>query len=265
MSRFAGAGDTIDRLVENSYRAIDEGAYNLKRTVTHDAISLKKAIMACRHAPLITEVKFSSPSRGQIRNFGTPAEIAIAMAGAGAVGLSVLTQSYLFDGSIQNLLAIRRAVAVPLLMKDITVSEVQIDAAKKAGADCVLLIKAVFDRNLAEASMEKLFDYATKKELQVIVEAHTDKEYAESLRAGYELVGVNNRNLSDLKVDITTTERLLQKHSKGKSVIISESGISRPADIQYLKKAGADAFLVGTSIMETGDIGARVAELYNAL
>lgn len=265
MSKFAKAGDTIERLVENSFQAIDDGAYDLKRSVTHDTISMKKAIFSCPHAPLITEVKFSSPSRGQIRGFGTPSEIALAMAEAGATALSVLTQPYLFDGSVSNLYAIRKAVSVPLLMKDITVSEVQIDAARQAGADCILLIKAVFDRNLAESSIDRLFDYATKKELQVIVEAHTDSEYAESLAAGYEFVGVNNRNLADLQVDIANTERLLQKHGKGKSVIISESGISKPADVQYLRKAGADAFLVGTSIMETGDIGAKVAELYNSL
>jgi indole-3-glycerol phosphate synthase len=268
MSKFAAAaGDTLQKLVDNSFRAIDEGAYDLKREVTHDAISLKKAILACRHAPLITEVKFSSPSKGQIRNFGTPAEIGIAMAEAGAVALSVLTQPYLFEGSIGNLLAVRKAVAVPLLMKDIVVSEVQIDAARRAGADCILLIKAVFDRGLAESGMDRLHDHATKKGLQVLVEAHIDQEYAESLEAGYELVGINNRDLSDLKVDISTTERLIKKHGKGNkgAVIISESGISRPADVQYLRKVGADAFLVGTSIMETGDIGAKVAELYGAL
>ena len=265
MSRFAKAGDTIEKLIDNSFKAIEEGAYDMKSEISHDAISLKKAILSCPHAALITEVKFSSPSRGQIRNFGTPAEIALAMEGAGATALSVLTQPYLFDGSVQNLLAIRKAVAIPLLMKDIVVSDVQIDAAKKAGADCILLIKAVFDRNLAESSIDKLFDYATKKELQVIVEAHSDSEYAESLAADYEFVGINNRNLADLKVDMANTERLVQKHGKGKSVIISESGISKPADIQFLSKAGADAFLVGTSIMETRDIGAKVAELYNSL
>jgi indole-3-glycerol phosphate synthase len=265
MSRFAKSGDTIERLVENSFKAIDEGAYDLKRSVTHDTLSLKKAILSCPHAPLITEVKFSSPSRGQIRNFGTPSEIALAMMEAGAVALSVLTQPHLFDGSVSNLYAVRKAVSVPLLMKDITVSEVQVDAAKQAGADCILLIKAVFDRDLAESSIDRLFDYAAKKGLQVLVEAHTDNEYAESLRADYELIGINNRDLADLKVDISNTERLIQKHGKGKSLIISESGISKPEEIRYLRKAGADAFLVGTSIMETGDIGAKVAELYNAL
>ncbi len=265
MSRFAKSGDTIEKLVENSFKAIDEGAYDMKREVSHDALSLKKTILSCQHAPLVTEVKFSSPSRGEIRNFGTPSEIALAMEGAGAVALSVLTQPHLFDGSVQNLLAIRKAVAIPLLMKDIVVSDVQIDAAKKAGADCILLIKAVFDRNLAESGIDELYGRAVKRGLQVLVEAHSSQEYAECLKSRYELVGINNRNLSDLAVDIKNTERLIKEHGKGSSVIISESGIAKPADIQYLKKAGADAFLVGTSIMETGDIGAKVSELYHAL
>lgn len=265
MSRFAKEGDTLERLVENSFKAIDEGAYEMKRSASHDPLSVKKAILACPHAPLITEVKFSSPSRGQIRAFGTPSEIAIAMQDAGAVALSVLTQPYMFDGSLGNLLAVRKAVSIPLLMKDIVVSEVQIDAARQTGADCILLIKAVFDRDLAESGIEKLYEYATKKELNVLVEAHTEQEYAGCLASNYELVGINNRNLSDLKVDIRNTERLIKSRGKGKSVIISESGISKPADIQYLKSAGADAFLVGTSIMETDDIGAKVRQLYSAL
>ena len=101
--------------------------------------------------------------------------------------------------------------------------------------------------------------------LQVLVEVHTEEELVEVLRAKHSLVGINNRNLDNLQVDIANTKRLLKKHGKGKSLIISESGIAKPADVQYLKKAGADAFLVGTSIMETGNVGAKVAELYNAL
>lgn len=265
MGRFARSGDILEKMVDNSFKAIDEEAYDMKREVSHDAINLKKAILVCPRAPLITEVKFSSPSRGQIRNFGTPAEIALAMEESGAIALSVLTQPYMFDGSVQNLLAIRKAITIPLVMKDIVVSDIQIEAAKKAGADCVLLIKTVFDRNLAESSLERLYDFAVQKGLQVLVEAHSSLEYFECLEARYDLVGINNRNLSDLKVDIKNTERLLKEHGKGSSIIVSESGISKPIDIQYLKKAGADAFLVGTSIMEKGDIGAKVGELYNAL
>lgn len=265
MSKFVRTDFSIKRLVDNSFKAIDEGAYETRHSFSHDAISIRKAVMSCLHAPLITEIKFSSPSQGKIRGKTSPAEIATTMVRSGAIGLSVLTQPYLFDGSIEYLAAIRKAVSVPLLMKDITVSTVQIDAGKKAGADCILLIKAVFDQDLAEDSMEKLAEYAAKKGLQVLVEVHTEQEFAEVLKAKHELVGINNRNLDNLQVDITNTERLLNKRGKGKSLIISESGISKPADIQYLRGAGADAFLVGTSIMETGDVGAKVAELYSAL
>jgi indole-3-glycerol phosphate synthase len=251
--------------VDNSFKAIDEGAYETEHSFTHDAISLKKAIRSCPRAPLITEVKFSSPSQGKIRGKTSPTEIATMMAQSGAIGLSVLTQPYLFEGSVEYLAAIRKSVSVPLLMKDITVSQVQIDAGKKIGADCILLIKTVFDQNLAEDSMEKLAEYATKKGLQVLVEVHSEQEFGEVLKAKYALVGINNRNLDNLQVDIANTERLLKKHGKNKSIIISESGIGKPEDIQYLRNAGADAFLVGTSIMETGDISGKVAELYNAL
>jgi len=265
LSKFVRKDFNLKRLVDNSFKAIDEGAYDTSHSFSHDAISIRKAVASCPHAPLITEVKFSSPSQGKIRNNASPEHIATSMVGAGAIGLSVLTQPYLFNGSIDYLGAIRKSVSVPLLMKDITVSAIQIDAGKKAGADCILLIKTVFDQNLAEESLEKLAEHATKKGLQVIIEVHTEREFAEVLKARHNLVGINNRNLDDLKVDIANTERLLKKHVKGKSLIISESGISTPEDIQYLKSAGADAFLVGTSIMETGDIGTKVAELYNAL
>jgi len=265
MSKFVRSDFSIKRLVDNSFKAIDEGAYEIEYSFTHDAISLKKAILSCPHAPLITEVKFSSPSQGKIRGKTSPTEIASTMVQSGAIGLSVLTQPYLFEGSVEYLASIRKAVSVPLLMKDITVSQVQIDTGKKIGADCILLIKTVFDQNLAEDSMEKLAEYATKKGLQVLVEVHSDQEFGEVLKGKYQLVGINNRNLDNLQVDIANTERLLKKHGKNKSIIISESGISKPADIQYLRNAGADAFLVGTSIMETGDIGGKVAELYNAL
>jgi indole-3-glycerol phosphate synthase len=265
MSKFQRADFSIKRLADNSFKAIDDGAYDMKTSLTHDPASLRKAILSCPHAPLITEVKFSSPSKGSIRKTREPTEIAATMVKSGAVAISVLTQPYLFDGSMEYLVAIRKVVSVPLLMKDIMVSRLQIDAAKKAGADCILLIKTLFDRDLAEESMESLSEYAAKKGLHVLVEVHSEEEFAEVLRSKRDLVGINNRNLDDLKVDISTTERLLSSHDKGKSTIISESGIAEPKDIQYLSKAGADAFLVGTSIMETGDIADKVRELYHSL
>lgn len=267
MDKFGRFDASLENLVNNSFKAIDEGAYEPKHsTSTHDVISLRNAIYSCPHAPLITEVKFSSPSQGELRKITGPADIAKQMAGSGVIGISILTQPYLFEGSIEYFVAIRKAVTcIPLIMKDIIVSSVQIDAGKRVGADCILLIKSVFDRNLAEDSMEKLAEYAKKRDLQVIAEAHTEKEFVEVLKAKYELVGINNRNLDTLQVDITNTEKLLKKQEKGTSTIISESGISKPAEIKYLRSVGADAFLVGTSIMQAQDIPDKIAKLYSAL
>lgn len=265
MSKFLHPEPNLRRLVNNSFRAIDEGSYDIETAISHDSLSLRRAIFGCDHAPLITEVKFSSPSLGKIRNVDSPTEIASTMVGSGAIALSVLTQPYLFEGSIGYLARVRREVNVPLLMKDIVVSRVQIDAGKRAGADCVLLIKSVFDQNLAEESLHGLSEYAEKKGLQVLFEAHSESEFRELLKLAPELIGINNRDLETLKVDIMTTEKLLRSHGKGKSIIISESGISSASDIRFLRKAGADAFLVGTSIMESGNVASKVSELYSAL
>ena len=266
MVEFAGTKFSLKSLVNNSYKAIDQGAYETKELSMNNAISLRECIRGCPHAPLVTEIKFSSPSQGKIRSKEEPAKIAKAMIESGAIGISVLTQPLLFDGSIEYLAAIRKSLpTIPILMKDIIVSAVQIDAGKKVGADCVLLIKSIFDYNLAEGGMEKLIEHAKNRGLEVLIEVHTEEEFGEVLKANYHLVGINNRNLDNLQVDITNTERLLKRYNKGKTLIISESGISGPKDIQYLKSVGADAFLVGTSIMQTPDIRAKISEMYYAL
>lgn len=265
MSKFFRPEHTLRRLAENSFKAIEDGAYETEYSFSHEALSLKKAVLSCPHAPLITEVKFSSPSLGKIRSKQSPAGVAETMVRSGASALSVLTQPYLFDGSIEYLAAIRKQVNIPILMKDVVVSRVQVDAGRRVGADCILLIKSIFDRDLAEESMDSLKEYANKAGLHVLVEAHTEVEFEDVLKSRHDLIGINNRDLETLKVDITTTEKLISRHGKGKSVIVTESGISSAGDIQYLRKAGADAFLVGTSIMETRDIASKVKELYNAL
>lgn len=272
MSKFVSSNFNLKTLADNSYRAIDEGAYDSEEYdfSSHESISIKKTILLCPHAPLITEIKFSSPSKGRIIDNTkiNGIEVASIIVTSGTSALSVVTQPYLFNGSINYLAMIRKTVSVPLLMKDITVSEIQIDAAKRIGADCVLLIKAIFDQNLAEGSIEKFTEYAYNKGLQVIVEVHSENEFEEALKFKQQqrnLIGINNRDLNNLVTDICTTQRLLTKHDKGKNIIISESGISQPKEIQFLKKAGADAFLIGTSIMESIDIGSKVSELYLSL
>ena len=272
VSRFARPYHFLKILADNSFRSLDEGAYDVEHSyqLSHESINIKKSILKCPHTPLITEIKLSSPSRGKLNISLNETNIASAardMVENGAAALSVLTQHYLFSGSIKHLAAIRRHVGVPILMKDIIVSEVQIESAKKIGADCILLIKSVFDQDLAEGSIEKFSTLARSKGLCTLVEVHSENEFKEALEDSkcYDLIGINNRNLNTLEIDLRVTQRLLEKYDKGNNIIISESGISSPEQIVSLKKAGADAFLIGTSIIESGNIASKVKELYRSL
>jgi indole-3-glycerol phosphate synthase len=180
----------------------------------------------------------------------------MTMENAGAIGISILTQPHLFNGSIDNILRVRKLVTVPILMKDIVVSDIQIKAAKKTGADCILLIKTVFDNNLSEGSLETLAEYAKKIGLEVIVETHDEIEFNDAVKINnkkdklFGLIGINNRNLDSLEVDLDTTVRILSENSKSNNTVISESGIKDSSDIVKLKNVGADAFLIGTTLME---------------
>jgi indole-3-glycerol phosphate synthase len=258
-------------LADNSYKAIEEGAYNIENHdyKLHEVISLKNAILSCTHAPIIAELKSASPSVGHILSFNknTITQLSEQVLNSGAVALSVLTQPFIFSGSIDYITAVRKNAPVPILMKDIIVSETQIDAAKQVGADCVLLIKTIFDDNLAECSLERMSEYANKKGLQVIFEVHSENEFRDILENNFDgrqqlFVGINNRNLNTFKTDIDTTVTLLRKHKKGRSIVISESGIEEPKDIQLLRRQGVDAFLIGTSIMKSGDISSKMKQLY---
>lgn len=269
LSKFFSRETGLKTLADNSFKAVDEGMYDADKYdyASHTVISLRKVILTCTHVPIISEIKFSSPSKGKILDQSkiNPKDLAIQMTNSGSVGISVLTQPYLFDGSIDNLASIRKSVSVPLLMKDIIVSEAQVDAARKIGADCILLIKAVFDKGFAEGSLEKFTDYAIKKGLEVITEVHSEDEFKDVLKNNKRhLIGINNRNLSTLEVDINVTIELLQKLDKQNNIVISESGISKSDEIKKLRSIGVDAFLVGTSIMESGNVFEKIKELSHA-
>ena len=275
MSKFfsSNSENLVKSLVENSYKSIDEGLYNITNIdYSHEALNLKKNILDLKgknKIPIITEIKFSSPSKGVIMNRENANLISISreMIKSGAVGLSVLTQKYLFNGSLNNFVIIRNDTSIPMLMKDIIVSEIQLDCAKKIGADYILLIKTIFDKNFAEGDLDKFVNYAHKKGLNILFEVHYEDEFNEILKFNLDkkdLIGINNRNLDNLKIDLQTTEKLLKKYDKGKNIIVSESGINNSYQIKQLKNAGADAFLIGTSIMEENkQIGIKIKELVN--
>ncbi len=250
----------LKKLAESARKAIDDGIYNIEFTIYHPIFSIKDAIRNCKHAPIITEIKFASPSMGTIRQYSDPTHIAKEMIDSGAIALSILTQPNMFDGSIDYLANARLKLDVPLLMKDIIISDVQIDAAKKIGADSILLITSLFNANLCEGSIERFTEKAHKLGLEVLLETHTEDEFKQAMNSNADLVGINNRNLDTMQIDLKTTEYILKRCVKSKPVI-SESGINEAEQIKYLKSVGADAFLIGTSIMQSNNIKEKVREL----
>jgi indole-3-glycerol phosphate synthase len=253
----------LQKLIQNSQKAIDEGVYEINEKLQKSQMDLLALIKNNKHAPIITEVKFSSPSLGKIRTVSDPITIAHSMIKGGAIGLSVLTQPYLFDGSPEFFIKIRQNVNVPLLMKDVIIDRIQIDAAQKLGADYILFIESIFDKKYLK-EIDEYVDYAHKKNLKVLIESHTKTEFENSLRTNAELIGINNRNLDTLEIDIKTTEIILDGFDKSR-IILSESGIEAPKDVQFLHDCGASAFLVGSSIMKSDNIEAFVSQLVNSI
>ena len=253
----------LEKLVSNSQKAIDEGIYEINEKISKSEIDLKKAISQSQHASLITEVKFSSPALGNIRKVSDPIDIALKMVNGGASALSVLTQPYMFDGSPEFFMKVRKMVKIPMLMKDITIDKVQIDAAKKIGADYFLLIQSIFDKGLVN-DIDSMIDYGHDLGLKVLIEAHTKQEFDNSCNTSADIIGINNRNLDTMKIDLSTTKEILHNTKKTK-LVISESGISTSDDIRFLHKCGADAYLVGSSIMKTDDIQQTVQNLVSAI
>jgi indole-3-glycerol phosphate synthase len=215
---------------------------------------------------LIAEVKKASPSAGVIRPDFDPVRIAREYEAAGASCLSVLTDQKFFQGSLEYLRQIRAAVQLPLLRKEFIIDERQILEAVEWGADAVLLIVAI----LSDVQLKHFHELATGAGLAALVEAHDEAELDRALNAGAELIGVNNRNLKTFKVDLATTERLAVRlcsrctqHATRNtpSLLVAESGILTHADVERLAKCGAQAILVGESLMRHADIGAKVQEL----
>ena len=256
------AENILRKLVNNSQAAIDDGVYEIDRELQKSNKDFIQMIRTNTHATLLTEIKFSSPSLGKIRTLTDPVSIANKMISGGARALSVLTQPHLFNGSPEYFMKVREAVDVPLLMKDIIIDKVQIDAAKKIGADFMLVIQSLFDQGYLK-EIDEFIDYGHRNGLEVLLEVHTKQEFENALKTEADLIGINNRNLDTLDIDLKTTEKILDGYEKTRP-ILSESGIETPEDIQYLKKCGADAFLIGSSIMKSDNIEAQVKKLVNA-
>jgi indole-3-glycerol phosphate synthase len=253
----------LEKLYENSKTAIKDGVYKINEDLESSNQDFIKIINENQHATLITEIKFSSPSLGQIKKITDPVTIAKSMIKGGAKALSILTQPHLFSGSPDFFIRIRKQVNVPLLMKDVIIDNTQIDAAKKIGADYFLLIQSLFDQGFVN-NLDELIEYGHKNGLKVLLESHTKSEFENSLITKADILGINNRNLDTLELDINNTKKILENHEKSK-IVISESGIETPNDVRFLHNCGVDAFLVGSSIMKSDNIQEKVSKLVNAI
>jgi indole-3-glycerol phosphate synthase len=207
---------------------------------------------------IIAEIKFASPSEGEIRGREDAAVIAQGYLGAGARMLSVLTEPLYFGGGLENLSKVRAAHPDALLLrKDFIVDAYQLAEARAYGADAALLIAAL-------PGLEELLRAARELGVSALVEVHDEKELDAALARGADFIGVNNRNLHTLKVDLGTGRRLAALKPPG-AVFICESGLSKAQDVRDMRAAGYDGFLMGTHFMKARDPGAALKELMEEL
>jgi indole-3-glycerol phosphate synthase len=274
-SRLIAAGDLRDALLERGERRdIVAALRNPKRSAAVPAASPAGETPALQPLALIAEVKKASPSAGVICPDFDPVRIAKEYEAAGASCLSVLTDEKFFQGSLDYLRQIRAVVKLPLLRKDFIIDERQILEAIEWGADAILLIVAILD----DEQLKRFHSLAVEAGLAALVEVHDEAELERALKIGPQLIGVNNRNLKNFKVDLATTEKLAAQLFRRTGVspvskinnrdrqdacptLVAESGIHTRADVERLKKCGANAILVGESLMRGGDIQTKVREL----
>ena len=271
-TRLIAAGDLRDAMLEHGERRdfIAALKYGGSRgNAAQNKLKSEPPHVGSSHSiALIAEVKKASPSAGIICPDFDPVKIAKAYEAAGASCLSVLTDEKFFQGSLDYLRQIRAAVELPLLRKDFIIDERQILEAIEWGADAILLIVAI----LNDKQLRRFHSLAAEAGLAALVEVHDEAELERALKISPTLIGVNNRNLKTFKVDLATTERLaariedsrlkVAKTSPPSSpLLVAESGIHTRAEVERLKRCGANAILVGESLLKHGGIGAKVQEL----
>jgi indole-3-glycerol phosphate synthase len=206
---------------------------------------------------VIAEVKKASPSKGVLREQFDPAQIAASYEHHGAACLSVLTDVSFFQGAAAYLQHARSACSLPALRKDFLVDEYQVVEARALGADCILLIAACLD----DAQMAGFEALAHALGMAVLVEVHDRAELDRALRLRTPLIGVNNRNLRSFQVDLQTTIDLLADLPPDR-LLVTESGILSPADVERMRRHGVSAFLVGEAFMRAPDPGQALAALF---
>jgi len=251
--------DELERLVRNAESLLDEGYYDVRPSGARSP-SLSGILRAApRRSDVIAEIKFASPTIPLVRD---PAEFDFLLArivAANPLALSILTEPRIFRGHLHLL---RRAASTgfPVLMKDIVVDSRQIAAAASSGAGAVLLIETLSRRGRLRMGRQALIEDAHARGLDVVLEVHTLAEWDSAIESDSDILGINNRDLATMDIDRGTTTRILSERVKDRPVI-AMSGIETRADVDAMLRAGADAVLVGTSIMRHADPAGKLQEL----
>lgn len=250
------AGVRVDLAERQERVGLDE----LKAMADRQAAALDPLpLLRAAGVSVIAEVKRSSPSKGSLADIADPAGLAGDYEAGGAAAISVLTEGRRFGGTLDDLRAVRAAVDAPVLRKDFIVTSYQLWEARACGADLALLIVAA----LEQTALISLVERAESIGLTPLVEAHTAEEVARAVDAGAKIIGVNARDLASLEVDLTTFERLSPTIPEG-VVKIAESGVRGPHDVIELARCGADAVLVGETLVTGKDPRSAVADLVAA-
>ena len=264
----SGSNDLLATIVAATKRTVDvraereplaglrERAARVVEAERAPRASFRDALSRRDRLNVIAECKRRSPSRGVLRPEYDPVAIAKGYAASGAAAISVLTEPTFFDGSLDHLAAVHAAVSVPVLRKDFIVSEYQVFEARAAGASALLLIVAALTPDM----LRTLTAQSHAAGLDVLVEVHNADELAIAADAGAMIIGVNNRNLRTLEVDVKASETLIARMPKG-AIAVSESGLRTADDLIRLRGLGYQAFLVGERFMTTPDPGAALKEL----
>ena len=251
----------LNEIVANRKESIKDIIKNYEKVkkIPKESNLFYKAIKNNKGISIISEVKFASPSMGDIKEKIPVKKIINAMDLGGVVGFSVLTEPNYFKGSPDYISRIREVSKTPILMKDFFLHESQFHFAADLDANMVLIIVAALERD----EIERFVMLAKKLNLETLIEVHDEVDLNKILGLDLKIIGINNRNLTDFSIDLNTTKNLIPiiKKNFPNSIIISESGVKTRDDAKFVIEAGADAMLVGTSIMQATDITSKIQEL----